>query len=71
MTFSSLINSYLCNNTCYFNFKIESFRKHAHVINKDSFSAENNGKFHWKNIHIFNIYAQNIDCGYTLGPRRF
>ena len=25
------------------------------------------GKFHWK---IFDIFAQNIDCGYTLEPRR-
>ena len=24
------------------------------------------GKFHWKKFDIFNIFAQNIDCGYML-----
>ena len=23
-------------------------------------------KFHWKNVNIHNIIAQDIDCGYTL-----
>ena len=26
--------------------------------------------FHCKNFDIFNIFAQNIDCGYTLEPPR-
>ena len=32
-----------------------------------------NENFHWKKIDIFLIFAQNIDCGYTLElpPRRF
>ena len=25
-----------------------------------------NGKFLWKKSNIFNIFVQNIDCGYTL-----
>ena len=25
-------------------------------------------KIHWKNFDIFLIFAQNIDCGYTLEP---
>ena len=25
-----------------------------------------NQNFHWKNFDIFLIFAQNIDCGYTL-----
>ena len=28
-----------------------------------------NENFHWKNFDIF-IFAQNIDCGYTLEPPR-
>ena len=24
--------------------------------------------FQWKNFDIFNLLAQNIDCGYTLAP---
>ena len=27
-----------------------------------------NENFHWKNLDIFLIFAQNIDCGYTLEP---
>ena len=34
------------------------------------FFSSKNRKFHWKNFDIFNIYAQNIDCGYMLEPRR-
>ena len=29
-----------------------------------------NENFHWKNIDIFLIFAQNIDCEYTLEPPR-
>ena len=29
-----------------------------------------NYKFHQKKNDIFNIFAQNIDCGYTLEPPR-
>ena len=29
-----------------------------------------NENFHWKNFDIFLIFAQNIDCGYTLKPPR-
>ena len=33
------------------------------------FGCENEN-FHWKNFDIFLIFAQNIDCGYTLEPPR-
>ena len=29
-----------------------------------------NEKFHWINLDIFLIFAQNIDCGYSLEPPR-
>ena len=29
-----------------------------------------NEKFHWKKFDVFLIFAQNIDCGYTLEPPR-
>ena len=29
-----------------------------------------NENFHWKNFDIFLIFAQNIDCGYSLEPPR-
>ena len=34
------------------------------------FSSVKNRKFLWKYFDIFNIFAQNIDCGYTLEPPR-
>ena len=35
------------------------------------FFAFKNENFHWKKFDIFLIFAQNIDCGYTLElPRR-
>ena len=47
-----------------------SLRKLAHVIYR-FFSAVKTEKFHWKNFDITNIFAQNIDCRYTLeSPRR-
>ena len=33
------------------------------------FSAVKIENFIWKNYDIFNIFAQNMDCGYS--PRRF
>ena len=44
-----------------------SLRKLAHA---EIFTSLKNGKFHWKNVDIFLIFAQNIDCGYTLEPPR-
>ena len=29
-----------------------------------------NDNFQWKNFDIFLIFAQNIDCGYSLEPPR-
>ena len=34
------------------------------------FFSYKNKKFHWKNSDIFNIFAQNIDCGCMLEPHR-
>ena len=34
------------------------------------FFQQKNRKFHWKIFDIFLIFAQNIDCGYTLEPPR-
>ena len=47
----------------------ESLRKLAHAINRDlsSLKFEN---FQLKIFDIFLIFAQNIDCGYTLEPPR-
>ena len=42
-------------------------RKLAHAINRD-FLALKTENFQLKNFDIFLIFAQNIDCGYTLEP---
>ena len=34
------------------------------------FEVAKNKNFHQKNFDIFLIFAQNIDCGYTLEPPR-
>ena len=34
------------------------------------FKVVKNENFHWKIFAIFLIFAQNIDCGYTLEPPR-
>ena len=42
-----------------------------HYENTEIFLVVKNDKFHWKNFDSFLIFAQNIDCGYTLElPRR-
>ena len=46
---------------------VETLRNLAHAIYREFFSE---AKFHWKNFVIFLIFAQNIDCGYTLEPPR-
>ena len=46
-----------------------SLRKHAHAIKRD-FLALKIENFQLKIFHIFLIFAQNIDCGYTLEPPR-
>ena len=40
--------------------------KLAHVIYRDFFSAVKIENFQLKFFYIFLIFAQNIDCGYTL-----
>ena len=46
-----------------------SLRKLAHAIHRD-FLALKIENFQLKNFDIFLIFAQNIDCGYTLEPPR-
>ena len=48
---------------------LSSLRKHAHAIYKDFFSCKKMKISSEKN-DIFLIFAQNIDCGYTLEPPR-
>ena len=49
--------------------KKNTLRKHAHAIYRKCFGCKNE-KFQWKNFDIVLIFAQNIDCGYTLEPPR-
>ena len=54
------------------NYKEDSkttLRKLAHAINRDFLSFKNEN-FQLKIFDIFLIFAQNIDCGYTLEPPR-
>ena len=44
-------------------------RKLAHAINRGFLSLKNEN-FQQKIFDIFLIFAQNIDCGYTLEPPR-
>ena len=46
-----------------------TLRKLAHAINRD-FLALKIENFQLINFDIFLIFAQNIDCGYTLEPPR-
>ena len=42
-------------------------RELVHALYRDLFSAvKTKKKKHSKNFDILNIFAQNIDCGYTL-----
>ena len=47
--------------------KSKSLRKLVHAINRD-FLALKIENFQQKKLNIFLIFAQNIDCGYTLEP---
>ena len=49
--------------------KPDSLRKHAYS-NILKILAPKNENFQMKNSDIFHISAQNIDCGYSLGPPR-
>ena len=46
-----------------------ALRKLAHAIHRD-FLALKIENFQLKNVDIFLIFAQNIDCGYSLEPPR-
>ena len=45
-----------------------SLRKRSHAMYIDFFSVVKIENFQLKNFDIFNIFAQNIDCGYSLEP---
>ena len=50
-------------------FCILQLRKHAYAICRDSFfSSLKIENFNKNNYDIFSIFAQNIDCVYTLEP---
>ena len=42
----------------------------THEIYTETFSAVKSYKFHQKKNDIFEMFAQNIDCGYMLEPPR-
>ena len=46
----------------------QTLRKLAHAIYRDFFSCKKR-KFLQKNLDIFLIFAQNIDCGYTCSAK--
>ena len=48
---------------------LPSLRKHAHMIYSIFFMSKIDN-FHRKTFYVFLIFAQNIDCGYTLEPPR-
>ena len=54
----------LSNGRYYF-----TLQKLAYVTNRDCLSLKTEN-FQQKKIDIFLIFAQNIDCGYTLEPPR-
>ena len=67
-------NKYVCIKTC--EAVIICNQGPPHYGNMPMQYRENcfgckNENFHWKKIDIFLIFAQNIDCGYTLEARRF
>ena len=47
----------------------ETLRRHAHTINSNFFSSKIEN-FQQENFDIFLIFAQNIDCEYTIEPPR-
>ena len=53
----------------YDHYLVSSLRKHAHMIYSNFFRSKINN-FQRKIFDIFLIFAQNIDCGYTLEPPR-
>ena len=42
--------------------------EYSHIQYTDFFSAVKIKKFLSSEFYIFNIFTQNIDCGYTLEP---
>ena len=54
---------------CDSNVNDRTLRRLAHAINR-YFLALKIENFQRKNVDIFLIFAQNIDCGYTLEPPR-
>ena len=54
---------------CMYNIEYVTLRKHAYS-NILKISPPKNENFQIKNSDIFHIFAQNIDCGYSLEPPR-
>ena len=48
--------------------KIIIHNENLPMQHKEIFFNRKNLKFHQKNFDIFHIFAQNLDCGYTLEP---
>ena len=69
--FHSIINSLviMMRNICTIIHVIHSLRKHAYSNILKSLQPKNEN-FQIKNSDIFQISAQNIDCGYSLEPPR-
>ena len=51
------------------NHSAEALRQLAHALYTEIFSAVKL-KISSESFDIFNVFAQNIDCGYTLEPPR-
>ena len=60
----------LSNHTLSFYHEFSTLRKHAHAISRIFFICKKMKIFSRKSL-IFSLFLlQNIDCGYTLEPRR-
>ena len=66
-----LSSSCWLHHLCAYRYIVQVYplRKHAHAIYRIFFGCKN-AIFHRKMFDIFLIFAQNIDCGYTLEPPR-
>ena len=60
-------NSFLFNHFIFRQVLVGAGTQNLPMQYTDFFSYKNSN-FHWKCFDIFNTYAQNIDCWYTLEP---
>ena len=47
---------------------MSTYYENTPMLLTEMFFSSKNKKFQRKNFDIFNIYIQNIDCGYMLEP---